>query len=73
MFLVFLLNWICGKVIWVQKKGNTDNIACQVSDILKEVDPPSFPNIFAILKLLAAIPVTCSSYERSISCLTFKK
>ena len=40
---------------------------------LPSVDPASFPNIFTILQILAKIPVTSCSCERSISCLRYLK
>ena len=64
--------------MWVQKREEfliqkKEDIPQTISETLKIVDPPSFPNVFAILKILATIPVTCCSCERSISCLRHLK
>ena len=77
MLLVFMLNWNCGKECGCKKDEffalRQENIPEKISDTLKVVDPPSFPNVFAILQILATIPVTSCSCERSISCLRHLK
>ena len=45
----------------------------RVSKTLKSVDPIAFPNIFSIVKLLATVPATSCSCERSISSLRLLK
>ena len=39
------------------------------SDTLKQTNPHIFPNIFIVMKILAVLPVTICSCERSISVL----
>ena len=78
MLLVFMLNWNCGKGCGCKKREEfliqkKEDIPQTISETLKIVDPPSFPNVFAILKILATIPVTCCSCERSISCFRHLK
>ena len=50
-----------------------DKLPDRVSKTLISVDPVSFPNIFTVLKILATIPVTSCSCERSISSLRLLK
>ena len=59
--------------IWTEKKEKAEDIPEKIAIILKSVDPASFPNIFTILQILATIPVTPCSCERSISCLRYLK
>ena len=59
--------------LWTGKKENGDNIPDRVSSTLKLVDKVSFPNVFSILHILATIPVTSCSCERSISSLRHLK
>ena len=59
--------------IWTEKKEKTGDIPEKIASTLKSVDPASFPNIFTILQILAKIPVTSCSCERSISCLRYLK
>ncbi|XP_068703325.1 52 kDa repressor of the inhibitor of the protein kinase-like [Montipora foliosa] len=59
--------------IWTEKKEKAEDIPEKIANTLKSVDPVSFPNIFTILKILATIPVTSCSCERSISCLRYLK
>jgi hypothetical protein len=50
-----------------------DKLPDRVSKTLISVDPVAFPNIFTVLKILATIPVTSCSCERSISSLRLLK
>ena len=50
-----------------------DKFPDRVSKTLISVDSVAFPNIFTILKVLATIPVTSCSCERSISSLRLLK
>ena len=50
-----------------------DKLPDRVSKTLISVDSVAFPNIFTILKVLATIPVTSCSCERSISSLRLLK
>ena len=59
--------------IWTEKKAKAEDIPEKIASILKSVDPASFPNVFTILQILATIPVTSCSCERSISCLCYLK
>ena len=64
--------------MWMQKRDEffvqrQENVPEKISETLKVVDPPSFPNVFAILQILATIPVTSCSCERSISSLRHLK
>ena len=47
----------------------TGNRPDSISSTLKIIDEYAFPNIYAILKILAVIPITTCSCERSISTL----
>ena len=67
-----------GQRVWIQKREEfliqkKEDIPQKITETLKVVDPPSFPNVFAILKIVATIPVTSCSCERSISCLRHLK
>ena len=44
-----------------------------VSDTLKKVNPVAFPNIFTALKILAVLPVTTCTCERSASSIRLLK
>lgn len=59
--------------IWTEKKVKAEDIPEKIANTLKSVDPASFPNVFTILQILATIPVTSCSCERSISCLRYLK
>lgn len=59
--------------IWTEKKEKAEDIPETIASPLKSVDPASFPNIFTILQILATIPVTSCSCERSICCLRYLK
>ena len=59
--------------IWTEKKEKAEDIPEKIASTLKSVDPASFPNVFTILQILATIPVTSCSCERSISCLRYLK
>lgn len=59
--------------IWTEKKAKAEDIPEKIASTLKSVDPASFPNVFTILQILATIPVTSCSCERSISCLRYLK
>ena len=50
-----------------------DKLPDRVSKTLISVERVAFPNIFTVLKILATIPVTSCSCERSISCLRLLK
>ena len=50
-----------------------DKLPDKVSKTLASVDPVAFPNIFSIVKLIATVPVTSCSCERSISSLRLLK
>ena len=50
-----------------------NKLSDRVSQTLASVDPVSFPNIFSIAKLIATVPVTSCSCERSISSLRLLK
>ena len=45
------------------------NLPARINDTLKQTDPLIFPNIFTMLKILAVLPITTCSCERSISLL----
>ena len=47
----------------------TGNKPYSISSTLKIIDEYAFPNIYAILQILAVIPITTCSCERSISTL----
>ena len=59
--------------MWIQKKEKAEDLPEKIASTLKSVDPASFANIFTILQILATIPVTSCSCERSISCLRYLK
>ena len=59
--------------MWREKKEEGGEIPDRVSTTLKLVDQASFPNIHTILVILATIPVTSCSCERSISSLRLLK
>ena len=56
------------ETFWSSKR-DMKNLPDRVSDTLKQADPPIFPDIFTMLKILAVLPVTTCSCERSISAL----
>ena len=55
--------------LWSEKNKNGEEIPDRISTTLKAADKDAYPNVFAILKVLATIPVTTCSCERSISAL----
>ena len=56
--------------LWIEKQRNGEDIPSKVSSVLAMVDPPSFPDVAMMLKILAVIPVgTSCSCKRSIFCL----
>ena len=55
--------------LWNEKKEKAEEIPEKISSTIKIVDPIAFPNIFTILQIVATIPVTSCSSERSISSL----
>jgi hypothetical protein len=55
--------------LWKDKEGKKEDIPDRISFTLKFTDKECFVNIFAILQVLATIPITSSSCERSISVL----
>lgn len=55
--------------LWNEKKEKAEEIPEKISSTIKIVDPVAFPNIFTILQIVATIPVTSCSCERSISSL----
>lgn len=59
--------------IGTEKKEKAEDIPQKIVSTLKSVDSASFPNIFTILQILATIPATSCSCERSISCLRYLK
>ena len=59
--------------IWTDKREKVADIPEKIASTLKSVDPASFPNIFTILQILATIPITSCSCERSKSCLRYLK
>ena len=52
-----------------EKKEKAAEIPEKISSTIKIVDQVAFPNIFIILQIVATIPVTSCSCERSISSL----
>ena len=56
------------ETFWSSKR-DMKNLPARISDTLKQKDPLIFPNIFTLLKILAVLPVTTCSCERSISVL----
>ena len=56
------------ETFWSSKR-DMKNLPARISDTLKQTDPLIFPNIFTMLKILAVLPVTTCSCERSISVL----
>ena len=59
--------------LWKKKKDKGKEIPDKISRTLKVIHKESFPNIFTVLQILATIPVTSCSCERSISCLRYLK
>ena len=53
------------------RRKEKEDIPDKIATTLKVIHPDSFPNIFTILQILATIPVTPLSFERSISCLRY--
>ena len=53
------------ETFWSSKR-DIKNLPTRISDTLKQKDPLIFPNIFTLLKILAVLPVTTCSCERSI-------
>ena len=59
--------------LWEEKKERAEDIPDKIATTLKVIHPDSFPNIFTILQILATVPATSCSCERSISCLRYLK
>ena len=56
-----------------REERKAEDIPEKTASTLRSLDPASFPNLFAIRQILATIPVTSCSCERSISCLRYLK
>lgn len=54
---------------WNDAQARGDEIPDKISSAFKFVDKQSHPNIYFILQLLATLPITSASCERSISSL----
>ena len=55
--------------MWRDQQARQADIPDRISDTLKLVDKEAFVNIFSILQILATVPISSSSCERSISTL----
>ena len=55
--------------LWKDKKAKQEDIPDRLTSTLTFIDKECFVNIFAILQVLATIPISSSSCERSISAL----
>ena len=55
--------------MWRDQQARKAEIPDRISDTLKLVDKEAFVNIFTILQILATVPISSSSCERSISTL----
>ena len=55
--------------MWKDKKAKQEDIPDRLTSTLTFIDKECFVNIFAILQVLATIPISSSSCERSISAL----
>ncbi len=60
---------------WESKWANLENesIPSRISDTIKVTNPISFPNISTALKILAVLPVTSCTCERSASSIRLLK
>ena len=50
-----------------------DKLPCGLSDTIKLTNPVTFPNITAVLRILATLPITSCSCERSASAIRLLK
>ena len=55
--------------MWRDQQSRQADIPDRISDTLKLIDKEAFVNIFTILQILATVPISSSSCERSISTL----
>ena len=55
--------------MWRDQQARQADIPDRISETLKLVDKQAFVNIFTILQILATVPISSSSCERSISTL----
>ena len=56
------------ETFWSSKR-DMKNLPAHISYTLKQTDPLIFPNIFTMLRILAVLPFTTCTCERSISVL----
>ena len=59
--------------LWRDRNNRGDDIPDRVSQALAVVDKQAFCNIFTIMQLLATIPISSASSERSFSTLKYLK
>ena len=59
--------------LWMDRAARGEEIPDRVASTLALVDQEAFVNIFEILQILATIPISSSSCERSISSLRYLK
>lgn len=59
--------------LWIDKRDNAEDIPDKIAMALKFVHRESFPNVFTVLQILATVPVTSCSCERSIFSLRYLK
>ena len=50
-----------------------DTLPCNIPDTLKRTNPITFPNIFTVLTILAVLPITSCTCERSASSIRLLK
>ena len=59
---------------WTKEfKGNLPTTVSDTLDALNELNPYSYPTVFEALKIIAVLPSTSCSFERSISSLRHLK
>ena len=61
-------NW---ESLWKEKRAET--FPTNIADTLQQTNPVTFPNIFTVLPILAVLPVTTCTCERSVSSLRLIK
>ena len=61
-------NW---ESLWKEKRAET--FPTNIADTLQQTNPVTFPNIFTVLTILAVLPITTCTCERSASSLRLIK